>query len=276
MENNIELKDIADNLVIFNKDTIDKLFKLENCSDCISLYVFYYKTAKWQKTNQIKATDEYVMKSLKWGKTRLNNTKKTLKEHGLIETIKKVDNGHKFSGWYIKINYIITKKNINDIKPITEIEEKPVVSKPEVSISTNGFQNTNALKEIIKCLNKEIEMLKRENKEKSSSINTITCQQIVDLYHEICHSYPKLRSITSSREKHIKSRIKEYNDNIEVFKELFQKAEDSDFLKGKNDNKWRANFDWLINSTNMAKVLENNYENKKTKSKLPVWNRIEE
>lgn len=110
----------------------------------------------------------------------------------------------------------------------------------------------------------------------SNSINTITCQQIVDLYHEICHSYPKLRSITSSREKHIKSRIKEYNDNIEVFKELFQKAEDSDFLKGKNDNKWKANFDWLINSTNMAKVLENNYENKKTKSKLPVWNRIEE
>ena len=51
----IKLNDIADGLLILNKITIDKLFQLENSADCIALYVFYYKTAKWQKTNQPKA-----------------------------------------------------------------------------------------------------------------------------------------------------------------------------------------------------------------------------
>ena len=57
MKNEIKLNDIADDLLILNKATIDTLFDLDNCSDCIALYVFYYKTAKWQKTNIIKAND---------------------------------------------------------------------------------------------------------------------------------------------------------------------------------------------------------------------------
>ena len=63
----IELNDIADDLLILNKLTIDKLYQLDNAADCVALYMFYYKTAKWQPTNQIKANDEYVKKCLKWG-----------------------------------------------------------------------------------------------------------------------------------------------------------------------------------------------------------------
>ena len=62
----IKLNDIADDLLILNKITIDRLFQLDNCADCIALYVFYYKTAKWQKTDTVKANDQYVKKSLKW------------------------------------------------------------------------------------------------------------------------------------------------------------------------------------------------------------------
>ena len=56
--NDIKLYDIADDLLILNKITVDRLFQLENCADCIALYVFYYKTAKWQKTNTAKANDQ--------------------------------------------------------------------------------------------------------------------------------------------------------------------------------------------------------------------------
>ncbi len=38
-------------------------------------------------------------------------------------------------------------------------------------------------------------------------------------------------------------------------------AEESDFLKGKNDRNWSATFDWLIKDSNMAKVLDGNYKN---------------
>ena len=99
----INLNDIANELLIINKNTIDKLFTLDNSADCIALYVFYYKTAKWQRTNIIKATDNYVAKCLKWGTKKIRETKKTLKENGLIDIIQKRENG-KILGWYIQVS----------------------------------------------------------------------------------------------------------------------------------------------------------------------------
>ena len=60
--------------------------------------------------------------------------------------------------------------------------------------------------------------------------------------------------------KQIKARLKKYS--LLDFQTLFEKAEASDFLKGAN-REWKANFDWLINETNMVKVLEGNYDNRK-------------
>ena len=46
---------------------------------------------------------------------------------------------------------------------------------------------------------------------------------------------------------------------------MFNNAESSNFLKGSNKRNWKANFDWLINDNNMAKVLEGRYRNGKVK-----------
>lgn len=86
---------------------------------------------------------------------------------------------------------------------------------------------------------------------------------IVALYHEICTSFPRLRSIGDKRKKAIAARWKEYGHSADTFRELFNLAETSDFLKGKNAKDWRADFDWLLNSANMAKVLEGKYNDKK-------------
>ena len=56
---------------------------------------------------------------------------------------------------------------------------------------------------------------------------------------------------------------------MDDFKTLFEKAQASDFLKGKNGNDWAATFDWLIKDANMAKVLDGNYDNKPKKA-FPV------
>ena len=45
------------------------------------------------------------------------------------------------------------------------------------------------------------------------------------------------------------------------FKEVFEKVEASDFLKGKNNRDWVATFDWIIKDSNMAKILDGNYDN---------------
>ena len=84
---------------------------------------------------------------------------------------------------------------------------------------------------------------------------------IVDMYHAICNSYPKLRNVGGSRKKAIAARWKEYKQDLDTFRELFTRAEASAFLKGKNKRNWTADFNWLMNSENMAKVLEGNYDN---------------
>ena len=47
------------------------------------------------------------------------------------------------------------------------------------------------------------------------------------------------------------------------FEQLFRKAEASSFLKGANGHNWKATFDWLIKDSNMAKVLDGNYDDTK-------------
>ena len=84
---------------------------------------------------------------------------------------------------------------------------------------------------------------------------------IVDAYHSICVSFPKVRTLTENRKKAINARMRT-GYTLEDFKKLFEKAENSDFLKGKNNRNWSADFDWLIKDANMAKVLEGKYDNK--------------
>jgi len=46
-------------------------------------------------------------------------------------------------------------------------------------------------------------------------------------------------------------------------------AEASGFLKGQNSRGWQANFDWLINESNMVKVLEGNYNSDMQQNRAP-------
>lgn len=102
----------------------------------------------------------------------------------------------------------------------------------------------------------------------------VTCQQVADLYNDTCVSFPRIQTLSENRKKAIKARLKVYS--LEDFKKLFEKAEASTFLKGSNNRNWSANFDWLIKDSNMAKVLEGNYDDKhktsgKRKEAVPKW-----
>lgn len=89
----------------------------------------------------------------------------------------------------------------------------------------------------------------------------IDYQQIADMYNETCVSFPQLTKLSDSRKKAIRARLNTYT--VEDFRKLFQMAESSSFLKGGNDRNWTATFDWLIKDSNMAKVLDGNYADRK-------------
>ena len=110
-------------------------------------------------------------------------------------------------------------------------------------------------KEIDKEIDKEIyKEIDKENRER------IQYKQIADMYNDTCVSFPRLTTLSEARKKAIKARFNNYT--LEDFKKLFTKAEASTFLKGGNNRNWTATFDWLIKDTNMAKVLDGNYDDR--------------
>ena len=106
--------------------------------------------------------------------------------------------------------------------------------------------------------NKNIKNDKNERKD--------ICQNILDLFNRICCSFGRVKNITKSRAEIIDNSLKTYSLND--FKKVFEKAEQSDFLKGNNSRSWSASFDWLIKEDNMAKVLEGKYDKNKQPNKF--------
>lgn len=134
---------------------------------------------------------------------------------------------------------------------------------------------SNVTDNITVMLHNAVDIDTEEEKDTEIDIKkeSVSCQQIVDLYHSICNSFPSVRSLSEARKKAIKARLNTYT--LDDFRIVFENAEASDFLKGRNDRNWTATFDWLIKDANMAKVLEGNYANKASrygrKEPVPGW-----
>lgn len=99
-----------------------------------------------------------------------------------------------------------------------------------------------------------------EEREEEIERDKIDYKGIVATFNSVCVSFPSVRALSDARKKAIKARLNNYS--VEDFKTLFEKAESSSFLKGKNSSNWSATFDWLIKDSNMAKVLDGNYDDR--------------
>ena len=132
-------------------------------------------------------------------------------------------------------------------------KQKLLVKKSSDSQTTGSSDVANN-----RSLEEEREEEREEDKEIDKEKDAVTCKQVVDLYHSVCTSYPSVKTLSEARKKAIKARLKIYS--LDDFRTLFEKAEASAFLKGSNDRDWTANFDWLIQDANMAKVIDGNYD----------------
>lgn len=102
-------------------------------------------------------------------------------------------------------------------------------------------------------------------------IDNTDYQEVIDLYNATCKDLPKVEKLTDSRKRHIKARSKDLMKSKEDWVNLFERVNASDFLSGRSAN-WRANFDWFVDSpTNMAKVLEGNYDNRREVERKTVF-----
>lgn len=90
-----------------------------------------------------------------------------------------------------------------------------------------------------------------------------TSADVLEQYSLLCPSFPKVKKLTDKRKRQVRALLKTFS--LEEIKEGFRKAEESSFLKGDNDRKWKADFDFLTNQNNLTKVLEGKYEARKSK-----------
>lgn len=100
-------------------------------------------------------------------------------------------------------------------------------------------------------------------KPKGTTLNA-TERAIVDAYTEHCKKLPKIAKVTEARKKAIRAALRQYS--LDELIKVFQTAGKSDFLTGKNDRGWRADFDWLMKPGNTVKVLEGTYDSHVGKS----------
>lgn len=83
----------------------------------------------------------------------------------------------------------------------------------------------------------------------------------VERFNEACPSLPKLVEMTPQRTKALTDLVSKYGS--EAVETAFEKAEQSDFLTGRNGRlKIQKSFDWIIQPSNFLKIMEGFYDNK--------------
>lgn len=104
--------DLNEEPIVLPKATLQRLFRTEHPSECMSMYILFYYTAKWQQTNSPKINNKYIQKKLKFGIHKVEKIKKILKEINLIQDEPLKENG-KIIEWRTKVNFIFSEKNKN-------------------------------------------------------------------------------------------------------------------------------------------------------------------
>jgi hypothetical protein len=110
----------------------------------------------------------------------------------------------------------------------------------------------------------------KESKVKESKVHTLVdpgeigdenpkAEDLVDLWNKEAHpNLPRVQILTDTRKKHANARLEAHPEQS-FWTELLQKINRSPLLRGENGS-WKASFDWVLNPSNLAKILEGNYE----------------
>lgn len=98
--------------------------------------------------------------------------------------------------------------------------------------------------------------------------------EVVNIYNSVCISLPKITVLSEKRKNAItKVFLKDKTIKPDEFESLCKKVESSDFLTSRKGS-WKASFDWVMNSTNIIKVLEGNYENRGNNNNKNAFNEM--
>lgn len=155
----------------------------EHPGDCIAVYVHLLRTARWQKTESVKAKNVYIQNGLGFGEARVKRAKAELHKIGLIEYVQRHRKEEyegdplkgKYEGLYIKVKYIpsfqgITKVRDGGLKNTpafkhTSVYEGQMLKENKEMLKENKQTNPECCSLFLKTFNKKIpeNILKKNN-----------------------------------------------------------------------------------------------------------------
>ena len=240
----------------------EKILLIESLPDAYAIITVWFKllclAGKQNNSGvfmmgQIAYTDKMLATIFRMKEATVTMALQTFEQFGMVEII---DGVITIPNWgkHQNLDQLENKKEYmrNYMKEYRE--KQKLLTAGKTSCKTNSKTN-------VRQADKEEDKEREIEEERDIKGKRIDYQQIVDMFHTLCPSFPSVKVLSDSRKKAIKARLK--NFDIDEFRLVFEKAEASDFLKGKNNRNWTANFDWIIKDANMAKILDGNYDNKK-------------
>jgi hypothetical protein len=175
-----------------------------------------------------------------------------------LESFERLGKVYFISGFIVLPNFLKNQNlNPNMIKNvISEFGDLPEWLKTKLlenseETQLNGLETIrNALAMLRKDEGEDEEEIEEESEGEEEA-------EILKYYHSVCLELPKVQKLTPKRKASLKARIKEYG--AEAINEVIENAAMSEFLNGKNDRNWKADFEWLMKPENFLKVFEGKY-----------------
>lgn len=247
----------------------EKILLIESLPDAYAIITVWFKllclAGKQNNSGvfmmgQIAYTDKMLATIFRMKETTVTMALNTFEQFGMVRIM---DGVITIPNWgkHQNLDQLEAKKEYMRNYMAEYRERQRLLTSGEANCKTNSKANVS-----------QAEGERETEKEPDNKNERIDCQQIVDLYHSICKSFPAVRSLSEARKKAIRARLKTYT--VDDFRTIFEMAEASSFLKGA-DGGWKASFDWFLKEANMVKVLEGNYVDRRKpygrKELVPSW-----
>lgn len=245
----------------------EKILLIESMPDADALIVIWFKllclagkqnnSGVFLMNERIPYTDRMLATIFRRKESTVELALKTFEQFGMIE---RIENVITIPNWSKHQNLDKIERNNAYMREYMRKrrEEQKLLASGKLNCKLNSKPNVNVAdkEEDKKRIKKDLEISSREDMSAEVEPKP-SYDSVKDSFNDLCPSFNPVRSLSSIREEKLNKLFENYS--VEDFSEAFRNAENSDYLKGANERGWKADFDWLIEEKNFAKVLENRY-----------------
>lgn len=226
--------------------------------------IFLYKLWEWCEKNEANERNFHegrywtynsmrgLTRIFPWTKRELEGTINKLRDAGLILTAKLSKDPKDTTLSYTVVTEKIGVSPFGDTLSPNGETVSPFGDAPPSPHGDNLSPNGETLNEHIKT-----QVITPANKPEDQE-NKLTPRQVMELYNQLCPSLNKCIRLTDKRQRSVRALFKTGITPDQVA-DAFRIAQSSDFCTGKGKQGWKADFDWLLEESNLVKVLEGKY-----------------